>query len=474
MRTLTRANRFLLILIAGTVCYAIYLFALPNRREVPLRPHEEASLPPGSFKLSEEAYDAISNPLFATSFTPPSAQLPNLKDELTFWGVNGRPDADPSQLPIHLVFRGHEQTWTVTAGERCYLDFTEQMHGWGYAPSPDNQETNLWIVPAVEDPSTVTVEVGMKKCDEQIVATPAANARFQLQAKDHATATDWQLDGLQVDNSLLARQRTRWHGPDLFLIHHGGSEYHLAQGRERVEFGEEEETYSCFVKEGDWLVWKQGRWHNLQPGESSVSCPLLFTKKIDDQLMRFELWDVEGKFKLSLSIMLAKTMWLPSHLKECLQFSAIKTWSRFVLDDGKERIEAAPLDWLLINESGWTKLDAIEKIDDYVCGRLKGELLVIEGLGRKQGKQVLQGQLFNITRSEREQVVLPLASEGRGPGNRTPPPRPIPTPPRPKRVVERKLLPEEFEDEEESLISLPKVVRGKIRRAIEEGAGEEL
>ncbi|MCP5507977.1 MAG: hypothetical protein H7A37_06730 [Chlamydiales bacterium] len=42
----------------------------------------------------------------------------------------------------------------------------------------------------------------------------------------------------RVDGTLLARQRARWYGPDMFLKRHGGDEFKDVSGKRRIDFGE--------------------------------------------------------------------------------------------------------------------------------------------------------------------------------------------------------------------------------------------
>ena len=58
-------------------------------------------------------------------------------------------------------------------------------------------------------------------------------------------------------------------------------------------------------------------------------------------------------------------------------------------------------------------LKDVEQIDAYVEGRLRGELLVLDGMERENGERVLRGHIYNSSRTERLPIDFPLISEMR-------------------------------------------------------------
>lgn len=458
MKWLIRINQVLVVTIVCLLGYAGVSMILGGwHQEKTVMRRKAGELRKGSFHQEEEAYASVKETLLKVPFHPPRIELPDLRDEIKFLGGNGRPDAVPEQMALHFSC-GKEAT-TLSAGKQCYLLFDGQS----YVPS--KEPTNLWVIPEVIDAREVALSVAMKDQTGTIVSTPEENGRVVMQASEKLVGPreGWMLDTHRVDNSLLARQRARWYGEDLFLTNHGGEEFSYAIGKQRLEFGDETSTYACYVNEGESLIWKEGQWQTLMPGESSEGYPILWAKKVDDKLLMFDLWDVDGKGKLSLSLMRAKTMWLPNHLKQDLQFTGVRTWSQFVVTAGQHRLNVGPGEWLLVSERGWERLTTIDQIDRYVSGELQGELFVIEGIERKDGKQVLKGRLYNQTRSEVEDIFLPLAADPMaGPAK-------MPGGPITAHVPEEAMIPPTPVEvpkieEEESLLRLPKVVRNKAKK----------
>ena len=110
--------------------------------------------------------------------------------------------------------------------------------------------------------------------------------------------------------------------------------------------------------------------------------------------------------------MRSKARWFDQGLLEELQFCGVRRWDQFVVQHRDERITLSPEDWLLATEEGeWIKIDSVEEIDDYVLGKLQGELLVIDRLGKEDGINVVTAHLFNVARSEMKEVAFPILGD---------------------------------------------------------------
>ena len=114
------------------------------------------------------------------------------------------------------------------------------------------------------------------------ISEPELFAQFRLTEKEFMRygGTTWEIGTFRVDGTLLARQKARWYGMDRFLEHHGGDDFKDIEGKQRIDFGENDDLYSVFVKAGDCLIWDENRWKVIEPGEESLeSSPLLVVKK---------------------------------------------------------------------------------------------------------------------------------------------------------------------------------------------------
>ena len=129
--------------------------------------------------------------------------------------------------------------------------------------------------------------------------------------------------------------------------------------------------------------------------------PLLVVKKVDERLMTFELWDVEGKGKILLNLLKSSEPWAVQNaqtLQHMFKFLGAKTRTQCVFEINRERVILRPSDWLLLTSKGWKKLTTEKEIDNYVKRKLTGTLFVFEGISRKDEKQIMTGTLYSPAR----------------------------------------------------------------------------
>ncbi len=247
--------------------------------------------------------------------------------------------------------------------------------------------------------------------DEQSapIASPTNLKTFSLSVQNFPKSqlVGWRLGSYRVDSTLLIRQKTEWIGPDCFLERHGGEEYAYTLGREKIDFRDGENPYFCFVREGDFLVWREGRWETANKEQQTINLPLMVIKKINEKMMSLEIWHPEGKGKVSLNLIRSKDRDGIPDLSQEFKFIGAKTWAQFIVEgrDGK-RMTLRSSDWLLLTAEGWKKLNSTEEIDSYVNRHLVGPLFILDKLTKQNGQQVLEGHLFNTSRTEVEEVTL--------------------------------------------------------------------
>lgn len=281
MRAINYINRSLVVALI-IVCLGVLALALIGNRELnteaPLA--EDAAELRNGFEMPKASYAAIAGPPFELRSSAPAIGLPDLRDELILFGIDGRPDADPQFPTVYLSFKGSNTTSPVKTGERRYILFDRSSSAEHYSFSQDNLPTNLWIVPTLQG-EKLSVEVSMCSHEGEPISSPEIHSRLILSsAESKATSRTWSLGKWKVDGSLMARLRARWFGEDLFLALHGGKEFVHLKGKHRIDFGENDESYSCFLSPGDVLIWKDERWKDVAPGDESRNYPLLHVKKL--------------------------------------------------------------------------------------------------------------------------------------------------------------------------------------------------
>lgn len=438
MRWVGFANLFLVISICFIGGYFLTGQSKSSSLEFPSQLEGMQQLPKSSFAECDDFFHEIGEGLFTLQWSPPKMQLPDLRSELSAFGKNGRPDVLVAQFQLTLKSSG--ESLRATEGERFYLvyhgvnaqnadagslspDFAPQGGRalWGEASSPkeppaplyafsqNNHPTPLWVDIKGVGEQMVSLQIGMLDEKQIAVTFPAELHAFALpiQETPRAQSMGWELGGQRVDTTLLVRQKARWVGADLFLQMHGGDPYDYTYERERLDFLDGPQPYSCFVKAGDFLVWKQGRWSHPKNSQDSQGLPLLVVKKVDEKLITFELWDPEGKGKTILNLVRTKESTPSPNIAQEFKFVGAKTWAQFIVESRTGgRMTLRSNDWLVHTQEGWIKLETPEQIDAFVEQKIAGPLFVLDSLSRQNGRPVLMGHLFNASRTEVSTVEL--------------------------------------------------------------------
>src|ERR1700733_7823578 len=273
--------------LAGMILFVAALFNfLIREKEYPhfISRTEQKELPRSLFGESDEFFQEIGEGLLALTWVPPQMQLPDLRQELFFYGKNARPDSLAGKSTFHFSLKGSEERALIPENERIYLVYqgnysprerkdlfrepltiaprplwgevsqTAELDKAPYVFSPGNQPTPLWFEAKSINEHSIEVRVSMLDEKGALVFAPANLSVFPLQLQDFQKTQvhGWDLNGCRVDTTLLVRQKARWIGTDLFLELHGGDDLAYARGKERIDFLDGV-PYSCFISVGDYL-----------------------------------------------------------------------------------------------------------------------------------------------------------------------------------------------------------------------------
>lgn len=401
-------NAFML---AGIVASSIFLFSFSDeiKEEKPLPPlPKKTELPVTAFKASSSAYEQIGSGPLNLVWKAPTLELPDLKEEILYFGKNARPDVEEGRSLFFITLKTSNLSKMVEAGEKVYLVYSKGV----FSFSQENRPTALWVEmqPAQEHASSDCLDIKVTLNDEEagLITTPKAHHSFTAKLAENKNANAlWELPGgIRVDGSLFARLRARFVGPDTFLAMHGGDEFAFAADADRIDFIENESLYSCFVKEGSFLIWKEGQWQSPEDGCDTTQYPLLVLKKSDEKTLTFDLWEAQGKGKLQLSLVKIKIHEGMPEITHEFKFVGAKTWSQFIVECRGQRETLRPGDWLLLTRDGWKKLETPEMVDDYVFQKEIGPLFVLDKMIKKEGHRLLLGHLFNTSRTEVREIEL--------------------------------------------------------------------
>lgn len=408
------------ILLAGLSAFVLVLalflsFTRSTTIEKPDVSAIKRPLPSRSFVQASDCYRFTEKTFLKLAFNPAAMQLPDLRAKLIYYGRNSRPDSAQEETVFHFDFQGANNPQAVRIGKPIYLCYDPTKKPCGYSFSPENKETSLWFT---AEPSGKGATVSLKmKGERGLITSPDNYAQFDLDEKERPRfgGPPWQMGKWRVDGSLFARQRARWYGKDQFLEEFGGDEYAYLKEKQRIDFAAEgEDPYSVYVGNGDMFVWENNKWEPIVEGVKSVGKPLLFINKIEERIMSCELWDPDGKQKIRLNLLRSMESWLPQNLEKQFRFVGAHTRSQYAFEVNKQRMILAPDDWLLHTVEGWIKLDTIDHIDQFVNRKLSGTLFVFEGIGADGAQQVIEGRMFNTSRTEGKEMKIPINHVARG------------------------------------------------------------
>ena len=367
-------------------------------------------LPESAFVLEKGAYDSIGSSLFTLKFAPPKMQLPDLRNLLTYYGPNGRPDVNLDSNVVYFGLANTRDQGALSEGDKLFLLYDRTQSPPRYVFSPGNSPTTLWIE---ADPAEKEAKVHVSMMNEEgaVVQDPVTRSQFQLAQKEFAQfnrGMQWKIGENRVDGTLLARQKAKWYGVDKFFERHGGDEYEEASKKQRLDFTNGEKLYSVYVDKGDVLYWDNGRWHAAKPGPETMGKPLLQLKKVAERLLTFDLWNGDGSNKIVLNLLKSQERWSPQQIQQSFRFLSARTRSQYVFEVDKDKMTLVPQDWLVKTESGWEKLDTVQEIDDFVERKIQGPLFVFDGVEKRDDRQVLVGTLFNASRTDMKQIELDI------------------------------------------------------------------
>lgn len=361
---------------------------------------------PHSFEQPPAALQAIGKPFIALEKTEIKLSLPDLRNVLIYYGSTMRPDVSEAAATVQMGIRGTTMPTAVTVGAPIYMKYESKGNIGRWSFSPENKPTSIWIEVKPEE-TICQIAVFMTDSEGNKIGEPADFATFSLSLV-HLPYTAqgqnvFEVGGQRADASLLIRQKCAWFGQDIFLQELGGEDFKFAFTKERIDFLDPENAYHVFVGPGDCLAFSDNRWHEVTPGPDSLDKPLLVAKKIDDKSIVFDLWDPKGKVRIPIELRKANAM--PAFASKFdLKLVGARSRRDWIAELGGTRMLLRADDWLVLQDNVWQKITSSQELDDYITGKTRGPLLVLEG-SEKVGNDIgLVGRVYDYTRTQ----VVPL------------------------------------------------------------------
>ncbi len=328
--------------------------------------------------------------------------ISRLADELVVIAYNSRPDIESTNAKILISLKNGKEQLTISNGRTVYLKESEQ----GKGLHSSEEATPLWAKPILLENGAVLIEAGRKLVSKDGQAGEE-KGQFIVAGQGGVPSRN------SVANNLFAKdlKSGRSFPHDLLVQKYGGREYSTWYEKAVLEFSRGSSTYACFVSSGDYLLYDQGEWRVSSLEELNVDQPVAYVKSISGKSIDIEAWDETGFCPLQVKIEMEKQG--RCQLKPEMMPSGIRLRSGTQVSCafGKRRMILKQGDWLLKTSSGWRNLRRADEIQQYLYHRLKGELLIFDGIEKEQGRSVMKGHLFDETRTQLQPLTLPIEAE---------------------------------------------------------------
>jgi hypothetical protein len=311
----------------------------------------------------------------------PGLSIPDLHGEMTFSFDPPRPDGvvDGKRLLVRMKHSGESKRVTLP----CRLDLEFQGDRLSFAKG----ESLFWM-----ELSAVSGQIVGKGFITTLDGTKIDAGSFIVSGQDCP------IQGAQefVEGSpfrLLAE--ARWWGRDQFRP--------SGESGERLEIGASE---LLELQDGDWLIWKEGRWQKSEKPEKDL--PIAHIQSSLSKTLTLEGWGSEGHTRIALGSavgpvfkMKGEDLFGSIRIRSEKQISCMLEKQCMVLKTG---------DWVLKTGGRWKILRKKDERDAFLNGKLFGELFILEQISQKQGQKMIQGRLFNPGRTQVVSIEMPAHS----------------------------------------------------------------
>lgn len=381
MKSILYFNRFLILIMMIFFLLFLHLrFFSSKKEEPPFFSHvsfSETAKPEKVLYLPEEAIDNFGEGLFGSK----DLRCQRLFEaHFIFLGVNSRPDREKSLY----FFRWREKEYQLDEGEFFFFD------------SIGHKElfSSFYFLKQGEQ-----IELKALESNREVFSIVLSNPERSegINIGEH-----------RFDSNFFIRQKLSWAGADLFFQKYGAEDYPKYARSDRVDFQGSKGRYSCFLQEGDVLIYKDQRW---QPPEGETHLyPLLQCQKIDKTVMTLKVWDQGGRIFRIFSI--SKTLSSsPRTPLSPLKFVGAKTNHKWMIQSLQDRFTLQQGDWLIFEKQKWMKMTRLAELEAYMEQVNLSELLVVKELKQVDGKRYIMGDLFSGARTYMETIEIELITK---------------------------------------------------------------
>lgn len=316
----------------------------------------------------------------------PFLPIPDLQNEMTFSFDPPRPDGGVEKLRLLVRLKKGAESRRVVLP--CRLDLEYKWEKLQFA----KDQSSFWIELIQRADGQIEGKGLISSLEEEKI--DAGTFLVTAQESPVQTASEF---GEGTPFRLLAE--ARWWGRDVFREQYG--EGAIA---ERLEVGANE---LLELKEGKWLVWKEQHWELADMPEKEK--PIAHIHSQAGRNLVLEGWDHDGHIRLALSPAVSppfkakgEELFTSVRVRSEKQISCMLEKQCMVLKTG---------DWILKANGRWKILRKKEERAAFLNGKLFGDLFVFDQIHQKQGQKVIQGRIFNPSRTQVASIEVAAQSQ---------------------------------------------------------------
>jgi hypothetical protein len=272
----------------------------------------------------------------------------------------------------------------------------------------EDEKTPLSIMFKPYD-TNVEVTVDLQH-ENTYMTTPDEFHKFTLAATNipvvHGSNATWTIGSFPVNPSILDRFGASWYGKDVIIQALGGEEMENEANSERIDFSDSDNNYAIFVQPNDYVSFIDNRWEKVSLGKKTTGKPLLRVQNVDDSTITFHLWDGDGSHQLPVT--LRKKPPLAKFDLPAIRILGMRSPTNINVEIFGKKFVVSPHDWIVISQNDLTIIDSEETLENFMQGRLKGNLLAFDGLEKVHREQSLVGTYFDSTRTQSLPFAVPM------------------------------------------------------------------
>jgi hypothetical protein len=333
--------------------------------------------------------------------------ISRLADELILIAYNSRPDVTSKDAKILISLKNGKEQLTLSNGRAIYLKESEQ----GKGLHSSEEATALWAKPILLENGAVLIEAGRKLVSQEGYAGEE-QGQFILAGQGGVPSAYNPINQSFVKELKAGRSFPH----DLLIQKYGGREYDSWREKAVLEFSHNSSTYACFVSPGDYLLYDEGEWRVCSFEGLKEDQPIAHIKSISGKSIDIESWDETGFSPIHVKIEMEKQGHAQPKAEMMPSAIRLRSGTQVSCVFGKKRMILKQGDWLLKTPTGWRNLRKSEEIVQYLHHRLKGELFIFDAIEKEQGRSVMKGTLFDVTRTQMQPLSLPLEADNKTQG----------------------------------------------------------